>query len=651
MHRSFSNSIFDKIKLLDREGNINGVIAEGALHYNHLGPVKLELLEKIAFYLKKYPTIISRQSTTSLKNLPNPDLKYAGIPAALNDLPSDALFPKPGRICFPVVTVSIGMMREIRFTNGTAAGLAPNRLAILDQVGSPVFEVLRRKLNRMFLWRPDQYHHDILNTFEREDPHVDGESLGLPLALALYSHVTQIPVPPDLSATGRVMRDGTIRPISGVNKKLQALKQERWFIKRVLLPAQQEIDETVPGIDLIRVQTIDEAIAVAFPSRAVSVSISAEIDLEGEVAKTEKQYDAYLIDTCLKNASELIRHMESEKQHIPVDRAVPALFTCYWRRGSCYCHKGDVKRTEENLKKADRLYKNSPGLIRETDYWNSRVNYAVLLKDIFRYNEAEKRHIQIQEKIEQIGGLDHEKGKNLSSLSQLYLARGRFSRAEALQKRAIRLIRETERARNYGYLAQVYMRAGHFKRAKYNLERADELLRGSGTNTAGNPFHDWISSEYLYRYGKTLKAPGKRHWEKLEQLISGYSEIMWYVPGLIHKFAGLAMLDLGDEAGGLQKLDEVIRFFDAKLDPVLRLLGAAVRVERSLYFLQRGQPEKIADDLRKIREDLGMQKDIKRFFQNELTQISRYLRFKAPMEKEALQTVQVLSSLQKQIPY
>ena len=508
MNRSFSKSVFDKIDLLDREGNINGVITETVAHYNQLGIVKLELLKKIGSYLKEYPTIISRQSTEAIKNLPDQDLKYAGIPAALNDLPLAALSPKPGRICFPVVT-SIGLVREIRFTNGTGSDLTPNRIEMLDQVGSPVFEVLRQKLNRMFLWRPEQYHHHILNTFEREDPQVDGESLGLPLALALYSHMTQISVPPDLSATGRLMRDGTIRPISGLNKKIQALKQEREFVERVLVSAQQEIDEIIPGINLIGAETIDEAIAEAFPSGAVSVSISAEIDLEGEVTKTERQYGDYLIDTCIKNASELIRHIESGKR-IPADKAVPALFKCYWRRGSCYCHKGDVKKTEANLKKANRLYENNKGLIHEQDYWNSRVNYAVLLKDIFRYDEAEKLHLRIQKSIERMGGLDHEKGKNLSSLSQLYLAQGRFLDAETLQKKAIKQVREKDFHRNYGYLAQVHMRSGRFRQAKYSLDRSAELFKRASVKAQNNPFHDWILSEYLYRYGKTLKVPGEK---------------------------------------------------------------------------------------------------------------------------------------------
>ena len=134
-------------------------------------------------------------------------------------------------------------------------------------------------------------------------------------------------------------------------------------------------------------------------------------------------------------------------------------------------------------------------------------------------------------------------------------------------------------------------------------------------------------------------------------MISKYSKITWYVPALIHKFAGLAMIQMGDVTGGPERLDPVIRFFDVQLDPVLRLLGVTVRVERSLYFLQKGQLKRICPDLEKIKKDLGMQKDIKRFFNEELKTISRYLRLRKLGEKEKGIISEALDSLQKQIPY
>jgi len=251
----------------------------------------------------------------------------------------------------------------------------------------------------------------------------------------------------------------------------------------------------------------------------------------------------------------------------------------------------------------------------------------------------------------QVGGLDHEKGKNLSSWSQLCLAQGRFAEAEAFQKRAIRMIRQDERYRNYGYLVQVHTRAGHFRQAKYYLQKADALPKGSTPNSKGNPFYVWILAEYLYRYGRTLSTSRKGCWNEWKRLLSRCPEITWYVPGLIHKFAGLAMIHKGDEDRGLEKLDAVTRFFDAQVDPVLRLLGASVRVERSLYFIGNGNPESIATDLRGIKEDIELQKDIKGFFKKERDQITQYLKFKKPGEQKTARIAEALTSLQRQIPY
>ena len=646
------DKLFETIQLLDQEGNINSVITETVKHYNCLAAVRPELLEKICCYLGKCAKFISPQSVKALKTIPDPDLRNSGILAALDSLPSGPPCPKCGSIYFPVVT-SIGLIREIRIVEDSGSALAPRRLQMLDQVGSPVFSALRKRLGRFFFWRPERFYFVIMDTFEKEDPDVEGASLCLPLALALYSCITGIPAPIGLSATGKVLRDGTIMPVENLNKKLDALKKERPFINRALLSSGQAMENNVQELDLIKVGTIDEAISRVFPGKTISAAIPTEINLNEEISKTEKQYDNYLIDTCIENTGELIRYLESGQYPIPRDKAVPALFTCYWRRGSCYCHKGDIKKTKEYLSKSDRLFENAPGLIRHNYYWNSRINFAVFLKDIFRYPEAEDLHIKIQERLEQIGGLNHEKGKNLSTLSQLYLAQGRFSEAETLQKKAIRLIREEERYRNYGYLAQVEIRAGKWKKAKYSLDKSGTLLDSADADTRkeGSPFYDLYLSEYLYRYGKTLKKQRKKPLQKLGRLISGYPEITWYVPGLIHKFAGLFMLKLKDEATGLKRLNNVIRFFDAQLNPVLMLLGVSVRVEKSLYFIQKGEQEKITEDVKNINKSLMMQKDIKRFFQTEITTLSRYLKIRKPGEKESIKVSETLISLQRQIPY
>lgn len=650
-HNAFSNRSYQRIQRLAREGNFNAFIAETTKQYGCLGLVMPEVLKRISYCLKECPAIVSPESVEMLKGLPEEDLLMSGISGVLTDLPASPPEPKPGTICFPVVITSKGLIRSLKLYDGPGAAFSPHRLAMLDQVGSPVFKILQKQSKCHVLWRPDRYFWVILDTFGKEDLTVKGDSLGLPLALALYSHVTGIPVPSDFSATGRVMRDGSVMPVEGLRRKLQALRQERWFVKNLVVSEQQKTDDLVAGIQLVKVKTVREAVDFLFPHNILSRPVRAEINLAAEVDIINNQYENYLIDTCIENATKIIRHIGSARPRIPNDMAVPTLFTCYWRLGGCYCHKGNAREAEVNLEKSRRLFEKFPGLIRENDYWDSRINYAVLLKDVFRYSDAESLHRRIHEKMEQVGGLDHEKAKNLSSWSQLCLAQGRFEEAEAFQKKAIRMIRKEERHRNYGYLAQVHARAGHFQKAKYCLQKAEASLTALTPKRKGNSFFDWILAEHLYRYGKTLRNPERGPWKQWGQLLSRNPEITWYVPALIQKFAGLAMIHQADEAGGLQKLDEVICFFNTRLDPVLRLLGASVRVERSLYFLHRGQPKRIAEDLRGIKEDLGLQKDIKRFFKKECDQITQHLRFKKPGELAIANIEEALNSLQKQIPY
>ena len=98
-HKPFSEKLLQKIQFLDREGNINGVIAETAKHYSRLNLVRPELLEKICHYLGKQAMFISPQSVEALKTLPSQDLKNSGISAVLRSFSSDPPPMTPGHIC------------------------------------------------------------------------------------------------------------------------------------------------------------------------------------------------------------------------------------------------------------------------------------------------------------------------------------------------------------------------------------------------------------------------------------------------------------------------------------------------------------------------------------------------------------------------
>lgn len=643
---------FSEIQLMEREGNYNRVILAVAENYRDLRMIRLELLKRIGHYLGRFRPLISPQSIEAIRSLPESDLHCAGLTGLLNAASDETAGQSIGSIMFPVVT-SAGIVREILVTEGDGRNLSPTRLQVLDRAGSATFRILGKKLGRQCFWRPERYAFSVLDPYGSDDPSVEGDSMLLPLALALYSHVTAKPVPADLSASAALGRDGSLQTVAGIGEKLATLRRERFYIKRVLVSDRQENCDAASGIEVIKVRSLDQALSLAFPDPPAAGCFSGEMDLGAEIDSLNGQYESYLIDTCIENADELIHFITSGPSAVPEDRAIPALFTCYWKKGSCHCHKGEVKETDRSLKKAISLYRRHPGLIRADDYFDARISYGVLLKDLFRYGEAEAIHVGLMEEMRQTRCLDHTRGKNLSTLSQLCLAEGYFEKAEKYQRLALPLIRREERCRNYGYLAQIHARSGDFRKAAKDLQQYSRLLESACARDRGahTPFYHWMKGEYLFRRGAARPKKRSQVFRELNCIVEMYPDPGWWVPALIRKFSGLALLVQGKETEGLEELDGVVRYFSSQFAPVLRVLGASVRAERAGYFFRTGRHERAWKDIGGIVEDLSLQKDIKRFFRPDLSALSRFLRSAHHGTKTIGKIFAALENIIARIPY
>jgi ATP-dependent Lon protease len=90
---------------------------------------------------------------------------------------------------------------------------------------------------------------------------IDGPSAGLAFFLALYSALTQTPLPQDAAVTGEVSLVGNVRAIGGIVEKLYAARQAG--MKTLLMPREnaREIDATPEGIEIVTVGTVTEALA------------------------------------------------------------------------------------------------------------------------------------------------------------------------------------------------------------------------------------------------------------------------------------------------------------------------------------------------------------------------------------------------------
>lgn len=92
-------------------------------------------------------------------------------------------------------------------------------------------ENVRTALSTQMDLRP--YAYDIHVNFPGGTP-VDGPSAGLAIAVSMYSAMTKKPVPPRVAFTGEISLHGEIRPVGGVDQKLNAAEECR--LQRVFVP-------------------------------------------------------------------------------------------------------------------------------------------------------------------------------------------------------------------------------------------------------------------------------------------------------------------------------------------------------------------------------------------------------------------------------
>ena len=89
---------------------------------------------------------------------------------------------------------------------------------------------------------------------------IDGPSAGLAIFLALYSAVTNEPLPQDVAVTGELSIQGKVRAVGGIVEKLYAARQAG--MRRVLLPKEnaREVDASLTGLEVVPVSNVDQVL-------------------------------------------------------------------------------------------------------------------------------------------------------------------------------------------------------------------------------------------------------------------------------------------------------------------------------------------------------------------------------------------------------
>lgn len=426
-----------------------------------------------------------------------------------------------------------------------------------------------------------------------------------------------------------------------------------------------------PSMETVRIPDLDALIHRVFGPIDWKALFSMEsetgghalthLDLSRTIDAMNKQYRASLFDTCMENARVLIPEIErriekrsKKRSPMGMDYLERHLFHCLWKLGACHCHMGDVTASERYLKKADRLYRCHPGRIPARDYFNARNNYGVLLKDIFRYDAAEKVHLEADEGLDRCGDLLHLRSENLSSLSQLYLARHAYDKALDCQQRARKAILRSEQHRNLTYLAWIYTRMGDFGKAKKALDDAKSLIDtipDDARRTRQQGFLDWAGAEYRYRKILGLKRIPGRYGQWFQGMTTRYDPPDHYVSALILKFSflGLIHIEKGNKPASWTGLDRVrafFRSFDPNRSPMMHLLGASVAIEALLARYRWHCPIWDHDGCRDIIASLSVHKNFFAHFKKEIDGLKHALQ-----KKDREEIIVILRRMARKIPY
>ena len=639
------------IEKYDNEGNIILYIIEALNSIDNLRHVQDKVFNRIKNCLVKWPLLISPKVLALLKSIPEEYSAFHGLDDSLASFVPPPHNSVIGGAVFPIVGTR-GMVREIRVTTPRGEGFSEDDIRTMVRVGDRVITFLRKKL-KIFprvLWNPDNFQYEILDYRGRAGTPLKGRSSDLALALAIYSAITDIPVPCEVAATAEILDSGELAEVTNASlaEKLGAIERERHYVKRVYVAEHQDLKGIVTSLEILPKASLAQVLEDCFP-KAIKLPVSLHLDLRGAMEQLEKQYEAKLFTTYIENALLISSYLEKRRRK--TDEEQTARFRCHWRLACCYCHKGNSYQTRRHLELAQAFFGKSKR-IDESIRIESRIQQAVDKKDCFQYEHAENLHNDIMKDCAKNRVKPHIIAMNSGAYSQLLLARKRFEEALKFQNEAIALIDKAEVHRNLRDRALIYLRCGKFREAQKDFSKAKREIAAipeKEKRNGENLYFHWYLAEFFYRQFISTPKNRLKLLNDLNELAKGISEVSMHPQALVLKFAGLAALESGDvskQDNALANLAKALEFFEKGRFPVLLVIAASIRAHRAIFFLKSGHEIKAVADIKEIAACLSAQKDIKKHFSELLKRLG-----KCSKQLNNNELARVLAEIVGEIPY
>jgi tetratricopeptide (TPR) repeat protein len=429
---------------------------------------------------------------------------------------------------------------------------------------------------------------------------VEGGSLAAAAAVALVSQWTGRPVSPGVVVTGCLEEDGALRPVAGLEAKVAAVLRERPTVNRLVVPAEQLEEAAAAAPRVVGAETFEDlAGQVLELDLAASGPRAATVDVEGTVrlglSLYEKQGSFALAHDVLTTALSAIEVRRARRRDQMLYRVEE--FLALWRAGSCLVHQGDPEG-------AARLFERAAALGealwqgREIDpkaYLGFRGNHAVLLRDRFEYEAAERVLLDNLAQQKALRQDRREVAKTHGNLGELWTFMDRFDEAEAALGDALASLRAVypdEVPRELCYLGNLYLRRGDPARARAHYA---DGLSSNETASYGRDRNEAFLRYGLVRAHLKLSQPDEaiRHADKALAILSP-TEL--YPRQMILKYRGLAHLALGEEAQGEDDLKAAADLTFAS-GPLAELAAGTALAEHALFLLQKPGEEARAREL------------------------------------------------------